>query len=121
MGVENSGKLGDLVTIILSHHTVRGPWSVPGHPAGPWCVHARKAGKFTHLGSYTHLDVSRVEDGQALRLVTLTLHCERALWCEHALWQPMDAEGQLVAHSGHRQQAHPAEWSPGRFRGAEVE
>lgn len=112
MGVENSGKLGDLATIILSHHTVRGPWSVPGRPAGPWCVHA---GKLTHLGSYTHLDMSRVEDGQALRLVTLILHCERALW------QPMDAEGPLVAHSGHGQQAHPAEWSPGRFRGAEVE
>ena len=41
---------------------------MPGHPAELWCVHEKKAGKLTLLGSYTHLDVSRVEDGQALGL-----------------------------------------------------
>lgn len=73
----------------------------------------RSAGRLTHLVSYTHLAVCLVEDGQASGLLC---HADSAAGeCECALWQLTDAEGPPVAHSGHKQQARPSEWSPGRL------
>lgn len=73
----------------------------------------RSAGELTHVVSYTHLDVCLVEDGRALGLLC---HVDSAAGeCECALWQLTDAEGPRVAHSSHKQQAHPSDWSPGRL------
>lgn len=66
--MENSGMLGELVTIILSHHHSEGTVEC-ARPACRTVVCPRKEGrKLTLLGSHSHLDVSRVGEGQALGL-----------------------------------------------------
>lgn len=113
------------MTIVLSYHLREGSsemclpilldsWvSMRGRSA------LRKGGQVSsRTWSLTHtLDVCIIRGCTWNRDYFATL----ILRCECALWQLMDTKGPLLAYSGHKQQAHLSDWSPGSLEGAEVE
>lgn len=124
VGVKSCEKQGNLMTIVLIYHHSEGGSGMCLPILQQLGICERKeppedgrARKLACLVPYTHLECLHN------RRMDRSSNCFAAtiLQCECTLWQVTNKEGPLVAHSGHKWQAHPSEWSARMLGGAEVE